>query len=120
MTFPDIKYRYNDLEEAQALASIVDQKLITLEKYLNGNESAVCEVEFGKVASHQNGKIYRVEANLTIDGVLYRAEATEESFEKAIDEMKAELDTEIRRAKNKQETLKKEAGRELKEKMLTE
>lgn len=120
MTFPEIRFKYNDLEEAQSLTAIVEQKLNTLEKYLGGANLVICEVEFEKVAPQQHGQIYRVEANLNIDGILYRAEATEESFEKAIDELKEELDAEIRRAKDKQTTLDKEAGREMKEKMLTD
>lgn len=119
MTFPEIRYKYNDLEEAQSLTAIVEQKFITLEKYLSGGGSAMCEVEFEKVTPQQHGKIYRVEANLNIDGVLYRAEATEESFEKAIDEVKSELDVEIRRAKDKQVSLDKDSGREMKERILS-
>ncbi|MFT7644491.1 MAG: ribosomal subunit interface protein [Candidatus Paceibacteria bacterium] len=118
MTFPTINYKYNDLPEAQALAPVVDQKMAAFEKYLHDNKPASCDVEFQKVAPRQNGQIYRVEVNLIINGTLFRAEATEESFEKAIDEVRNELDKEIRKAKEKQETLDKQAGREMKEKML--
>jgi len=54
------------------------------------------------------------------DGTLFRAEATEESFEKAIDEVRAEIDKSLRRAKEKHATLDKQAGREIKEQMLAE
>jgi len=119
MTFPTINYKYHDLEEAQALAGVFDQKCSSLEKYLHGDENVTCDVEFIKVApTQQSGKVHRVEMNLMINGTLFRAEATEESFEKAIDEVRDELDKELRRAKEKQETLDKQAGREMKEKML--
>jgi ribosomal subunit interface protein len=118
MTFSDIKYKYNDLAEAHLLTDIVEQKLTTLDKYLGNSKSVICEIEFSKVAPKQHGQVYRIEGNLTVDGNFFRAEATEESFEKAIDEMKAELDKELRNAKDKHETLDKEAGREMKEKML--
>lgn len=118
MTFPTINYKYNNLKEAQALASIVDQKITALEKFLHGDESITCDVEFEKVAPHQNGQVHRVEINLMVDGALYRADATEESFEKAIDEVRNEISDELRRAKEKQITLDKQAGRALKEKML--
>ena len=118
MTFPTINYKFNDLEEAQALTDIVEQKCSTLEKYFSGVDSVSCEVTFSKVAPQQNGQIHKLEANLTLDGTLHRAEATEESFEQAIDEVRAELDKELRRAKDKQATLDIQAGREAKEQMM--
>lgn len=118
MTFPSINYKYNDLVEAQSLADIVDQKMAVFDKYFGGAKAVSCDVEFAKVTPQQKGKIFRLEVNLHVDGSLFRAEATEESFEKAIDEVRDELDKELRRAKEKQETLVKQVGREMKEKML--
>lgn len=118
MTFPTINYKFNGLSEAQALTDIVEQKCAAFEKYLRENSDVLCTVEFQKVASQQSGKVHHVEVNLTIDGTLFRAEATEESFEKAIDEVRDELDKEIRRAKEKLETLQKQGGREAKEQMM--
>ena len=118
MSFPTINYKFNGLAEAQALTGVVEQKCATLEKYLRDNEEVICEVEFEKVATRQNGQIHRLEANITVNGSLFRAEATEESFEKAIDEVRDELDKELRRSKEKHETLNKQAGREAKEQML--
>lgn len=118
MTFPTINYKFNDLPEAQALTEIVEQKCAAFEKYLHNNSAASCDVEFQKVAPRQNGQVHHLEINLKIDGQLFRAEATEESFEKAIDEVRNELDKELRRAKERQKTLRKQAGREVKEKMM--
>tara|TARA_B100000508_G_scaffold74109_2_gene57713 strand:+ start:7912 stop:8277 length:366 start_codon:yes stop_codon:yes gene_type:complete len=114
MTFPTINFKFNGNNKAQQLADLVDQKFTALEKYIDGTGSATCDVEFEKVTNQQSGSIYRVEANLMVDGTLYRAEATENSFEKAIDEMRDELDKELRRAKSKQGTLAKKLGRKLK------
>jgi ribosomal subunit interface protein len=118
MTFPIINYKFNDLDEAQALREIVEQKFSSLEKFLQRDNFGTCDVEFTKVPSHQNGRIHNVGVNLMIEGTLYRAEATEESFEKAIDEVRAELDKELRRAKDKQVTMDKQSGREAKEQMM--
>lgn len=118
MTFPTITYKFNNLTEAQALTDIVEQKCATLEKFLQNSTAVICEIEFEKVAPRQNGQVHRVEANITVDGTLYRAEATEESFEKAIDEVRNELDIELSRAKDKRETLAKQQGREAKEQIL--
>ena len=119
MTFPTITYKYNGIEEAKPLAEIVDQKFASLEK-LVGTQAVTCEVEFEKVAAHQHGRVYRVEANLGVKGELFRAEATEESFEKAIDEVRHGLEYELSRAKDKHHTLDKESGRALKEQMFSQ
>jgi len=118
MPFPTINYKFNNLTEAHALTSIVEQKCATLEKYLQNTRSVTCEIEFEKVAPRKNGKIYRVEANITVEGTLYRADATEDSFEQAIDEVRDELDKELRRSKEKRKTLQKQGGREAKEQLL--
>lgn len=117
MAFPMINYKYNDLAEAQELASVVDAKFAAFEKYV-ADAAVTCDVEFEKVTAQQQGKVFRVEANVMMDGKLYRAEATEESFEAAIDEVRDELDKEFRRAKDKQATLQKQAGRDMKEQLL--
>jgi ribosomal subunit interface protein len=115
MTPLHINYKFNSNEEAKSLAIVVDQKIAALEKYYDPEAKLVCDVEFDKVGNHQSGRVFRVEVNFSINGKLYRAEATEESFEKAIDEVRDELDKELRRAKDKQHTLDKDAGRELKD-----
>jgi ribosomal subunit interface protein len=120
MSFGTITYKYNGIEEAKELSDVVDQKLAALEKFVSEDADVSCEVEFEIAAAHLQGRIYRVEINLSIDGVLHRAEATEESFEKAIDEARNELDQELRRAKDKQVTLEKDAGRAMKEMLLSE
>jgi len=114
MAFSNINFKFNDIPEAQELDEVVKKKLESFNKYLQGNEKVSVDVEFQKVASHHSGQIHHVEINIRINGELYRAEATEESFEKAIDEVKDELDKELRRAKEKQLTLEKEGGREAK------
>jgi putative sigma-54 modulation protein len=120
MAFPTITYKYNGLEEAKSLADIVEQKIAPLERLVGETANIHIEVEFEKLTAQQQGRIFRVEVNLSVDGTLYRAEATEESFESAIDEVRDELDKELSRAKDKQVTLDKAAGREAKEQLLSD
>lgn len=120
MKFPAIHYKYNNIENAEELANLMDLKATSFEKYLKDEEVVKCEVEFEKIAPKQSGQVHRVEMNLSIDGTLYRADATENSFEQAIDEVRAEIDKEIRRAKGKQATKKKKANQVLKSHMLSE
>jgi ribosomal subunit interface protein len=118
MEFPIINFKYNDLQEAVVLADLVEQKMHSLTKFLNESQSITCDVEFEKVAPQNAGQVHRVEVNLMVDGTLFRADATENTFEMAIDEVRSELDKELGRAKGKQATLDKDAGRAAKEQML--
>jgi len=116
MAFPQINFKFNTVENSDQLSTLVTHKLESLGKFIKNGVPSLCEVEFEKIAEQKNGKVYRVETNLTINGTLYRAEATEESFERAIDEMRDELGKEIRRSKDKRDSLIKSTGRKIKEK----
>ena len=112
----------NSPEEAAKLALEIQRDensealAFTVKEQATGEETDVkCEVEFEKVAPSKNGEIFRVEANLWLHGKLYRAEATEISFEIAIDEVKSELDKELRRTNGKRDSLMKRGGRKIKE-----
>ena len=120
MSFPVINYKFNDIEEAKSLSDLVEQKFSSLAKFVSDDGSTSCEVVFSKIATHQQGQIHKFEATVTSSSSVYRADAVEESFEKAIDEVRSELDKEMRRAKDKQVTQDKQAGREAKDQMLGE
>lgn len=107
-------FNYNNHTEAQALTTITTQKLATLQKFISDGQSVICDVEFDKVAANHKGAIFFVAVNLQIDGELFRADATEESFEAAVDEVRAELDKRLRRSKAKHNSLGKRAGRAIK------
>jgi ribosomal subunit interface protein len=110
----DIQYHFNGLREAEELRDTVTQKLEQLKKFTKRANSVYAEVEFSKTAAQHNGPVYRCEVNLRVDGALYRAEATEESFLAAVDEVRNELDKELRRAKGKYFALREKAGRTIK------
>lgn len=110
----NVHFNYNNHTEAQALADVTEQKLSTLEKYIPNDQSARCDAEFDKVAANNKGAIFHFSANVQIGGDVYRAEATEESFEAAVDEVRNELDKRLRRNKGKKDSLGKRAGRAMK------
>ncbi len=110
----NINFNYNNHPEAQTLSAVAEQKLQTLKKFISDSQSVVCDVEFDKVAANQKGAIFHVGVNLQVDGAMYRADATEESFEAAIDEVRDELDKRLRRTKSKKDSLGKRAGRAVK------
>lgn len=110
----NINFNYNNNTEAQALTTITEQKLSTLKKFIAAEAPVICDAEFDKVAANQNGQVFRFAVNLQVDGKLYRADATEESFEKAVDEVRAELDKEMRRSAKKHDSLLRRGGRAIK------
>lgn len=117
MSFPMINYKATATELDEGLQELVEQKFQSLEKFIGDETDVQCDVEFEKVTPHKNGNVYRLEANLWLHGKLYRAEATEANFETAIDEVRNELDKELRRGSGKRDTLLKRGGRKLKEMM---
>jgi len=119
MGFPIINYKATNTDLDERLQTLLEQKLTSLDKYIGEETDIKCDVEFEKMSTGHSGQIYRVEVNLWLAGKLYRAEDTLESFEKAIDEVRSELDKELRRANKKKETLIKRGGRAIKEMMQT-
>ena len=120
MTLPMIQYKATNTELDEGLQTLMELKFQSLEKYI-GDETAVkCEVEFEKETAHQSGKHFRVEVNFSLGGRFYRAEAAENSFEEAIDEVRAELDKLLRRDNKKHDTLVRRGGRAIKKMMRME
>jgi ribosomal subunit interface protein len=117
MAFPMIQYKATNVEMEGVWQNLVEQKFQSLDKYIGNETDTKCDVEFEKETGdhHNSGKFYRVEANLFLRGTLYRAEATEENFEKAIDEVRAELDRKLAKVNEKREALIKRGGRKIKE-----
>jgi ribosomal subunit interface protein len=114
MTFPAITFKHTNVEPNYTLQELVTSKLEGLEKYL-GKSSARCHVEFEKMVAHQHGPICRIEVNLGRGSTLFRAEATEESFEKAIDEVRRNLEQELERAHDKRINVFRRSARRMKE-----
>lgn len=114
MAFPMIQFKATNTILEGSLQDLVEQKLKSLERYIGEATDVTCAVEFEKIGLHQSGPVHRVEVNVYRDGRLFRAEATEDSFEKAVDKVRSELDTEMNRTMKKRETLMKRGGRAIK------
>lgn len=114
MAFPIINFKFTNTETDEKLQDLASNKFAALQKFI-GEAPAICEVEFEKVTNHhQQGNIHRVEINLEVNGKLHRSEATTETFERSIDEVKAEIEEGLRRARGKEDTMLKKGGRKLK------
>lgn len=118
MTSPIINFKFYGLSETQSLVGLIKQKFTGLTKYMRESDSATCEVESSKISPQNNGLVYKVAINFVVDGTLYRTEAVMESFEKAIDEVRDELERKLKVAKEKQQTRLIKGGRVAKEQLL--
>lgn len=117
MSFPTITFKHTNMSVDYELQGRVTEKFQSLERYIRGKSDARCAVEFAKVTPQQHGPVYRVEVNIWSDGVLYRAEATKDSFDAAIDSVRSELDSELGRARTRRMSLWRKGARKMKEMM---
>ena len=115
MSFPHISFKHTQTEVNYKLQDLITIKLHSLERYIGGKSDNRCEVEFSKIAPHQNGDIYKVEVNIWSDGVLYRATDTASTFENAIDAVRGELDREMNRTRTKKMSLFRRGARKMKD-----
>jgi ribosomal subunit interface protein len=110
-----IKVKASGIETTEKILDILEKKLAQVERLLPKGANAVFEIELGKATKHhKTGKIFRAEANLSHGPMLYRAVGTEETIEIAIDVMKNELKSELRKNKTKRKDVARKGGRELK------
>ncbi len=95
---------------------LIEGKLSSLDKLLErttGPVSLSCEVE-ESIAVERSGARYRAEGNLSVNGQLFRAEATSNTLEGAVDQVRDELTREVQSAHGKRRSLLKRGGAALK------
>lgn len=91
---------------------LVTKKLEAIDRLVPDDAEALAEVEVELVEERKNGNgVYRAEVNLTIGGDLYRSESTRRSLQNALNDVKQELQKELRRKKDKQGSFVKRGGR---------
>ena len=115
MSFSNIQFKGTNISVENKWKDIVIQKFSTLQKHIGTPSDLSVQVEFEKMASHNSGDIYRVEANIYSRGKVFRAEASAQSFEAAIDMVHKELDRELAKAHDKHDTLIKRGRRKIKD-----
>lgn len=92
-------------------------KLNNLEKFIPQTESLeiLAEVELGlRSRHHKKGDVYRAEINLTIDGNLHRSVSKKSDLHEAFDTAYSGIERQVRRDKNKQNSLIRRGARRAK------
>jgi len=120
-----INIKATNLELTPAITVYIEEKINGLEKFISGealkqwdesNQAAVeATVEIARTTNHhRQGDVYRAEINLKVPGRILRAEAEQWDMRVAIDQAKDELQVELKKYKNKQETQFRKGSRMLK------
>lgn len=92
---------------------IVEEKLVVVEDLRNGEEAFTCEVEVERSAHHATGDVVRVEVVLTLKGNVFRATATRDTLENALDEVREEITRMVREKREKNHDLFKRGARRI-------
>ncbi len=112
----DIRIKTNDYELTSDVRAYLDDKLLSVEKLLaHDARTARCEVELGRAVGHsQQGNVWRAEIIVLSEGKRHVAESTAESVNAAIDLAKDEILQQLRREKDRSNTLMRRFGSRLK------
>ena len=88
---------------------LVDAKFAKLGKLAGVETLLSCEIE-ESLANVRAGAHYRAEGNLSVGGQLYRAEATHETLEGAIDRVREDRVREVRPSRSRTRRLARRGG----------
>lgn len=114
-----IIFKSKDFSLTPSIEDYLQKKINGLEKFLGdfNKETTKVEAEVGKTTGrHRAGDIFRAEINLSVGGKLFRAESEQEDIFSAIDEVRDELEQEIKKFKTKKETIFIRGARSIKKK----
>ena len=93
---------HKGLELTPAITAYVEEKMGTLEKFMEGIEQV--DVEVGMTTQrHNKGDVFLCRVNVTVGGELFRVEREEEDLYKAIDKVRDHLRETLAQAKKRRE-----------------
>jgi len=109
-----IKTTHHDL--TSEMRALIEEKFSALDKlvtHAGSPATLACEIE-ESIAVERAGAKYRAEGNLSVDGKLFRAEATSGTLEGAVDRVRDDLSRELSHTQGKKHGLLKRGGTALK------
>ena len=109
----DISIKATGHELTDETRGLVENKFKKLEKLAGIGATLACEIEESIAAVRAGGR-YRAEGNLSVNGKLFRAEATHETLEGALDRVRDELAQEIKKARGRERGLLRRGGQRVK------
>jgi ribosomal subunit interface protein len=111
-----INIKATNFELTDAIRDYATKKIESLEsKYLEGDESVMCDIEVGKISEHhKQGDVFRAEVNIHYAHGEAYASVEKDNLYAAIDEVKDEVAKTIRRKKDRRHTLIRKGGATIK------
>lgn len=109
-----ITIKTTNLKLTPGIEEQVEEKINSVDKLLDDMDRNVVEarVEIGRTTKHhQKGDIFRAEVNLALPGRLLRSVAEEWDLRTALDQVKNELQQEIKKYRGKKEARYKRGAR---------
>ena len=102
------------VEISDGVRSLIETKFSRMADLLKTEEALLtCEIE-ESLAVERSGAKYRAEGNLSVNGKLFRAEATGSTLEGAVDQVRDEITREVQRSQGKARRFLKRGGAALK------
>ncbi len=102
----NIKITSTNFELTPAIEEYITKKITALDKFMAGEDGALCEVEIGKTTNrHKSGDIFKAEANLFYKGNQHYCVVEKDDLYASIDELKDELERSFISNKGKKNTL---------------
>ena len=99
-----------NIDLTPAIKQHIEAKCEALTHFMDSKHEALAElrIEVGKPSHHHKaGAVFMAEANLKIGGELFRATATHEDLHAAINDMKDDIERQLRKNKTKHESSRK-------------
>ncbi len=81
-------------------------------------DRVVLEVEIEKVTGEEKGRIFRTEAQMLLPGRVIKAEDVAETIKASVDEVKYELERQVKDYKGKTEAIRRKGEKEAKRKRM--
>ncbi|MGI6341106.1 MAG: ribosome hibernation-promoting factor, HPF/YfiA family [Minisyncoccales bacterium] len=96
----DINIKTKNITLNSALKEFTQEKIGSLEKFLNKADSLLAEVDLSRITEHHSkGDVFRAEVQIQVPGRLLRAESTMDDLRKAIVDVKDSLQIQIKKYK---------------------
>ncbi len=110
-----LNIKTTNIEMTQSIRDYLDKRLVAFEKFIQGEEAIMVDVEVGRTTRHhKQGDIFRAEINLHGKGHNLRAVSEKEDLYSAIDEARDEMVRELTAEKDKRTSLMRRGGLKLK------
>lgn len=112
----DIQFKNTRYEPAPEFVAQVTKKILALARFIDESQSpahAFIELEQA-VGGKQQGDIWRAELMITHNGARFRAESTKAKLDHAVTTVARDVERELKRAKDKGQTLFKKGGASVK------